>query len=67
MELREQAPPPTPAQKLGDVTHVSPLLRKVMQLSGGSPERVAALGFPNTSPDYEATHDVDGIIPTRGR
>jgi hypothetical protein len=33
MELREQGPRPTLAQKLGDVTHVSPLLRKVRQLS----------------------------------
>jgi hypothetical protein len=34
MELREQGPRPTLAQKLGDVTHVSPLLRKVRELSG---------------------------------
>jgi hypothetical protein len=34
MELREQMPRPTLAQKLGDVTHVSPLLRKVRELSG---------------------------------
>ena len=34
MELREQMARPTLAQKLGDVTHVSPLLRKVRQLSG---------------------------------
>jgi hypothetical protein len=34
MELREHKPRPTLAQKLGDVTHVSPLLRKVRQLSG---------------------------------
>jgi hypothetical protein len=34
MELREQRPRLTLAQKLGDVTHVSPLLRKVRELSG---------------------------------
>jgi len=34
MELREQQPRPTLARKLGDVTHVSPLLRKVRELSG---------------------------------
>lgn len=36
MELREQIPRPTLAQKLGDVTHISPLLRKVQELSGCS-------------------------------
>src|SRR5947207_11428139 len=40
MELREQAARPTLAQKLGDVTHVSPLLRKVKQLSGCSEEKL---------------------------
>ncbi len=40
MELREQISRPTLAQKLGDVTHVSPLLRKVRQLSGCSEERL---------------------------
>src|SRR6266478_9740186 len=40
MELREQISRPTLAQKLGDVTHVSPLLRKVRELSGCSEERV---------------------------
>jgi hypothetical protein len=34
MELREQSPQLTLAQKLGDVTHISPLLRKVQELSG---------------------------------
>jgi len=34
MELREQTPRPTLAQKLGDVTHVSPLLRTVREVSG---------------------------------
>jgi hypothetical protein len=34
MELRDQPSRPTLAQKLGDVTHISPLLRKVRQLSG---------------------------------
>lgn len=34
MELREQPARPTLAQKLGDVTHISPLLRKVRELSG---------------------------------
>jgi hypothetical protein len=40
MELREQGHRPTLAQKLGDVTHVSPLLRKVRELSGCSEEEV---------------------------
>jgi hypothetical protein len=40
MELREQPAQPTLAQKLGDVTHVSPLLRKVIQLSGCPEEQV---------------------------
>src|SRR5438105_9046060 len=40
MELHEQASKPTLAQKLGDVTHVSPLLRKVRELSGCSEEHV---------------------------
>jgi len=40
MELREQGPSPTLAQKLGDVTHVSPLLRRVRQLSGCAEDQV---------------------------
>jgi hypothetical protein len=40
MELREQGPRPTLAQKLGDVTHVSPLLRQVRRLSGCAEEQV---------------------------
>jgi hypothetical protein len=40
MELREQRPRPTLAQKLGDVTHVSSLLRKVRELSGCTEEQV---------------------------
>jgi hypothetical protein len=40
MELREQPARPTLAQRLGDVTHVSPLLRRVQVLSGCSRERV---------------------------
>jgi len=40
MELREQAARPTLAQKLGDVTHVSPLLHKVRHLSGCTEEQV---------------------------
>src|SRR6266436_5204661 len=40
MELHEQTPRPTLAQKLGDVTHVSPLLRKVRELSGCAEEQV---------------------------
>jgi hypothetical protein len=40
MELREQKPRPTLAQKLGDVTHVSPLLRRVRELSGCAEDRV---------------------------
>jgi len=40
MELREHRPRPTLAQKLGDVTHVSPLLRKVRELSGCAEEQV---------------------------
>lgn len=34
MKQHEQPSRPTLAQKLGDVTHVSPLLRKIRQLSG---------------------------------
>jgi hypothetical protein len=40
MELREQGPRPTLAQRLGDVTHVSPLLRKVRELSGCAEDQV---------------------------
>jgi len=40
MELRENMRRPTLAQKLGDVTHVSPLLRKVRELSGCTEEQV---------------------------
>jgi hypothetical protein len=40
MELHEETARPTLAQKLGDVNHVSPLLRKVRQLSGCSEEQV---------------------------
>src|ERR1700690_3400728 len=40
MELREQKPRLTLAQKLGDVTHVSPLLRKVRGLSGCADDQV---------------------------
>ena len=40
MELREQAVAPTLANKLGDVPHVSGLLRRIAQLSGAG-ERVA--------------------------
>jgi hypothetical protein len=41
MELREQKPRLTLAQKLGDVTHISPLLRKVRALSGCGEDQVA--------------------------
>jgi len=41
MELHEQRNRPTLAQKLGDVTHMSPLLRKVQELSGCAQEEVA--------------------------
>jgi hypothetical protein len=41
MELREEKARPTLAQKLGDVTHVSPLLRRIRELSGCPEERVA--------------------------
>jgi hypothetical protein len=41
MELREQRPRLTLAQKLGDVTHVSPLLRKVRELSGCTEDQVS--------------------------
>ena len=40
MELREQKPRVTLAQKLGDVTHVSPLLRKIKELSGCPEEQI---------------------------
>lgn len=40
MELREQFPKPTLAQKLGDVTHISPLLRQIRELSGRSGEQL---------------------------
>jgi|SRR5436190_6314965 len=40
MELREQPARPTLAQKLGDVTHVSPLLRKVRELSRCAEDQV---------------------------
>ena len=40
MELRDQTARPTLARKLGEVTHVSPLLRKVCELSGCSQEHV---------------------------
>jgi hypothetical protein len=40
MEVREQQPKPTLARMMGEVTHVSPLLRKVCELSGCSEERV---------------------------
>lgn len=40
MAPRQQATRPTLARKLGDVTHVSPLWRKVRQLSGCPEERV---------------------------
>ncbi len=34
MELKDQAPAPTLAQKMGDVPHVSGLLRRIAKLSG---------------------------------
>jgi len=40
MELREQRPRLTLAQKLGAVTHVSPLLRKVRGLNGCTEDQV---------------------------
>jgi hypothetical protein len=40
VELRDQAITPTLAKKVGDVTHVSPLLRKVLELSGLPLDRV---------------------------
>ncbi|MCC6821275.1 MAG: hypothetical protein IT579_11140 [Verrucomicrobia subdivision 3 bacterium] len=40
MELNEQSATPTLAHKLGDVPHVSGLLRRIAQL-GGAGERVA--------------------------
>jgi len=41
VELKEQLQSPTLAQKLGDTTHVSALLRRVCQLSGLHEARVA--------------------------
>ena len=43
MELREQRPHLTLAQKLGDATHVSPLLRKVRELSGCTEDEVGEM------------------------
>jgi hypothetical protein len=40
MELRDQTARPTLARKLGEMTHVSQLLRKVCELSGCSQEHV---------------------------
>src|ERR1043166_3833775 len=40
MEIGEQQPKPTLARMMGEVTHVSPLLRKVCELSGCSEDRV---------------------------
>lgn len=40
MELRERKPGLTLARKLGDVTHVSPLLRKVRAISGCAEDQV---------------------------
>jgi len=40
MELREQKLRLTLAQRLGDVTHVSPLLRKVLELSGCTEDQI---------------------------
>src|SRR5256885_817594 len=40
MQLRDQRVRPTLARELGEVTHVSPLLRKVCELSGRSEESV---------------------------
>jgi hypothetical protein len=42
MELRDQPAQPTLARKMGDVTHVSPLLRKAQILSGRSLDQVGA-------------------------
>jgi hypothetical protein len=42
MKLREQTKPPTLAARLGDVSHVSPLLRKVRHLSDCPPEMISA-------------------------
>lgn len=44
MELKEQLPAPTLASKLGDVAHVSGLLRRLAHTSGAN-ERVAAWLF----------------------
>src|SRR5437868_5807329 len=40
MELREKIARPTLARKLGDVPHISPLLRKVKRFSGCSEDRL---------------------------
>ena len=39
MGLHEETPRSSLAQELGDVTHVSPLVRKLVQLSGCAPEQ----------------------------
>jgi hypothetical protein len=55
MELREQKPRLTLAQKLGDVTHVSPLLRKVLALSG-CPEGTVGEWLLKCAVERGATH-----------
>jgi hypothetical protein len=65
MELREHTPRPTLAQKLGDVTHVSPLLRKVRELSGCGLEQVGEW-LLKCAVDRGATHyrrDFDPQLP----
>lgn len=70
MELREQTSPPTLAQKLGDVTHVSPLLRKVRHLSGCAEEQVGdwllkcAVGRGASHYEREFSSDLPGDNPT---
>lgn len=70
MELREQGPLPTLAQKLGDVTHVSPLLRKVRELSGRTEEQVGewllkcAVERGATHYEREFSSDLPGDSPS---
>jgi hypothetical protein len=66
MELHEQTTRPTLAQKVGDVTHFSPLLRKVRELSGCSlddlPEWLLKCAVERGASHYRRKFDPD--LPT---
>jgi len=66
MKLIDQPATPSLARRLGDVPHISPLLRRVRQLSGSSNNHLADAAS-RTAPELEPWLSLSKILPRRHR